>query len=90
MHLPRSVFSHKQLDLFLWILRVNRVDDVPSLRTMKDLNKSLQRLCGIDTLEYSGVLGHRYHVNSLSQILAQVIKKNLLTVFLFSYIFYTI
>jgi hypothetical protein len=72
MHLPRSVFSHKQLDLFLWILRVNRVDDVPSLRTMKDLNKSLQRLCGIDTLEYSGVLGHRYHVNSLSQILAQV------------------
>jgi len=72
MHLPRSVFSHKQLDLFLWILRVNQVDDVPSLRAMKDLNKCLQQICGIDTLGYDGVLGHRYHVNSLSQILAQV------------------
>jgi len=72
MHLPRSVFSHKQLDLFLWILRVNQVDDVPSLRAIKDLNKSLQQLCGIDMLEYNGVLGHQYHVNSLSQILAQV------------------
>ncbi|KAF8204045.1 hypothetical protein BJ912DRAFT_841196 [Pholiota molesta] len=71
MHLPRSVFSRKQLDLFLWLLRVNRVSDVPTGKTMKGLNTTLQQMCGIDTIEYDGKLGHKYHVNSLAQILAQ-------------------
>jgi hypothetical protein len=34
MHLPRSVFSHRQLELFLWLLKVNNVDDVPSVKSM--------------------------------------------------------
>lgn len=72
MHLPRSVFSQKQLDLFLWLLRVNGVSDVPSVKTMKSLNEALQKMCGIDTLCYDGALGHRYYVNSLAQIIAQV------------------
>lgn len=72
MHLPRSVFSVKQLDLFLWLLRVNNVDYVPGVDGMKDLNKLLQRVCGIDTVGYDGILGHRYYVNNLGQILAQV------------------
>lgn len=72
MHLPRLVFSRKQLDLFLWLLRVNNIDDVPSTKSLKTLNKILQNTCGIDTLAYEGKLGHRYHVNNMGQILAQV------------------
>ena len=72
MHLPRSVFSRKQLDLFLWLLRVNRVESVPSTKNMTTLNKILQGVCGIETIAYEGRLGHPYHVNNLSQILAQV------------------
>ena len=72
MHLPRSVFSQRQLDLFLWLLKVNKVDDVPSVKTMKAMNELLQNFCGIDTTAHNGVLGHRYYVNNLSQILAQV------------------
>lgn len=72
MHLPRSSFSRKQLDLFLWLLRVNRVNDVPSTKSSKTMQTSIQNLCGIRTLDYDGKLGHRYHVNSLAQILAQV------------------
>jgi hypothetical protein len=72
MHLPRSVFSVKQLDLFLWLLRVNNVDHVPGVDAMKDLNKALQCVCGIDMVGYDGILGHRYYVNNLAQILAQV------------------
>ena len=49
MHLPRSVFSRKQLDLFLWLLRVNRVESVPSTKNMTTLNKILQGVCGIET-----------------------------------------
>lgn len=72
MHLPRSVFSQRQLDLFLWLLRVNQVDDVPAVKTMQTLNLALQKMCGISSIEYMGALGHRYYVNDLGQIIAQV------------------
>ncbi|KAK7015952.1 hypothetical protein R3P38DRAFT_3203654 [Favolaschia claudopus] len=44
MHLPRSVFSHRQLDLFLWLLKVNDVDDVPSVKSMQTINLALQKI----------------------------------------------
>ncbi len=72
MHLPRSVFSQRQLDLFLWLLKINDVPDVPSVRSMLNLNAALQRACGIDSVAYKGVLGHTYYVNALDQIIAQV------------------
>lgn len=72
MHLPRSVFSQRQLDLFLWLLKVNDIEDVPSVRSMLRLNVSIQRACGIDSIAYKGVLGHTYYVNALDQIIAQV------------------
>ncbi|KAJ7863811.1 hypothetical protein B0H14DRAFT_2348797, partial [Mycena olivaceomarginata] len=71
MHLPRSVFSQRQLELFLWLLKVNNVDEVPSVKSMQELNVMLQKLCGIDTIGYDGALGHKYYVNSLGQILSQ-------------------
>ncbi|EAU93325.1 hypothetical protein CC1G_08638 [Coprinopsis cinerea okayama7 len=71
MHLPRSVFSQRQLELFLWLLRVNGVDDVPSVKAMKRINESLQDLCGIDSKPYQGAMGNRFYVNNLSKILAQ-------------------
>lgn len=80
MHLPRSVFSQHQLDLFLWLLKVNDVDSVPSVKTLKSLNATLQKMCGVESLLYDGALGHKYYVNSLSQIIAQVSNKtNLVT-----------
>ncbi|KAK7007081.1 hypothetical protein R3P38DRAFT_3325555 [Favolaschia claudopus] len=71
MHLPRSVFSQKQLDLFLWLLKVNEVDDVPSIKQMQKINLALQKVCGIETIAYDGALGHKYFVNSLAQIISQ-------------------
>jgi len=76
MHLPRSVFSQRQLDLFLWLLKVNDVDDVPSVKSMQTLNAMLQKMCGIDSIKYKGALGHTYYVNCLAQIIAQVRLSN--------------
>ncbi|KAJ7875175.1 hypothetical protein B0H14DRAFT_2568945 [Mycena olivaceomarginata] len=73
MHLPRSVFSHRQLDLFLWLLKVNRVDDVPSVKSMQSLNAALHKMCGIDSILYNGALGHKYYVNSLPQIIGRLL-----------------
>lgn len=72
MHLPRSVFSQRQLDLFLWLLKVNGVDDVPSVRSMQTLNATLQSMAGVDSIKHKGSLGHTYYMNSLSEIIAQV------------------
>ncbi|KAJ7436385.1 hypothetical protein B0H11DRAFT_2164125 [Mycena galericulata] len=57
--------------LFTWLLKVNNVDDVPSVSSMMELNSMLQKLCGIESIPYNGALGHKYYVNSLSQIIAQ-------------------
>uniref|UniRef100_A0A8H7XVA1 Uncharacterized protein n=1 Tax=Psilocybe cubensis TaxID=181762 RepID=A0A8H7XVA1_PSICU len=85
MHLPRSLFSRRQLDLFLWLLRINGVNDVPSVKAMQGINKALQNLCGIETKEYKGKLGNVYFVNSLSQILAQEMSNPQVRPFLYFY-----
>ncbi|KAH9482318.1 hypothetical protein JR316_0004416 [Psilocybe cubensis] len=70
-HLPRSAFSRKQLDLFLWLLKVNGVDDIPTTKSVKSANETLQKLCGIRTLECNGKQGHQYYMNSIHDILSQ-------------------
>ncbi|KAF8486509.1 hypothetical protein JB92DRAFT_3085578 [Gautieria morchelliformis] len=72
MHLPRSVFSRRQLDIFLWMLKVNGMDDVPSVKAQKLVNASIQHLCGIDTVKYNGATGHKFYVNNLAQLIAQM------------------
>ena len=72
MHLPRSVFSERQVDLLSWFLTANGVPNVPSAKAMKNNNKILQKSCGIRTFGYTGAFGHRFHVNSLGDIIAQV------------------
>ncbi|TCD66625.1 hypothetical protein EIP91_001135 [Steccherinum ochraceum] len=71
MHLPRSVFSQRQLDIFLWVLNVNGVRDTPSVQTLQDGQAKLHSKCGIRTLSYKGALGHAYSVNSLADIISQ-------------------
>ncbi|THU99664.1 hypothetical protein K435DRAFT_818510 [Dendrothele bispora CBS 962.96] len=72
MHLPRSVFSEKQLDLLMWLLHINQVPaEVPSVDSMKALNERLQKLYGINSIRKQGALGHVYYVNDLAQIIAQ-------------------
>ncbi|KAJ3829433.1 hypothetical protein F5880DRAFT_396644 [Lentinula raphanica] len=71
MHLPRSAFSVRQLELFLWLLKVNGVADATSVKTMKDLDTRLQQLYGIQTFKYKGAFGHIYYVNSLADIISQ-------------------
>ncbi|KAJ8487998.1 hypothetical protein ONZ45_g14118 [Pleurotus djamor] len=64
--------SHQPIShLFLWLLKVNQVDDVPSVKKMVEINAELQKKCGIKTLKYSGAFGHKYYVNSLPDIIAQ-------------------
>jgi len=73
MHLPRSAFSHRQLSVLLWLLRVNGITlDIPSLKYMKKLESRLHSMHGIRTLSYTGAFGNKYYVNSIADIISQV------------------
>ncbi|KAG5633997.1 hypothetical protein H0H81_003978 [Sphagnurus paluster] len=70
-HIPHSAFSQKQNETIHWAMQVLGVADLPSDRTMDDINRALQDLCGIESLRYDGALGHIYYSNDLAGILAQ-------------------
>ncbi|KAL4242306.1 hypothetical protein ABKN59_012009 [Abortiporus biennis] len=70
-HLPRSIFSDKQMEVILWSMAILGVDDVPSVSVMKEIDATLQVLCGVDTIRYEGKLGHVYYANDLASIIAQ-------------------
>ncbi|KAG6888272.1 hypothetical protein C0992_009087 [Termitomyces sp. T32_za158] len=45
--------------------------DIPSDRIMDDIDRALQRLCGIDSIRFQGALGHIYYTNDLAALIAQ-------------------
>ncbi|KAJ6555270.1 hypothetical protein B0H10DRAFT_2169642 [Mycena sp. CBHHK59/15] len=47
------------------------LQDLPSDRVMDDIDKYLQKMCGVQSIRYSGKLGHVYYVNDLAALIAQ-------------------
>ncbi|KAJ7048322.1 hypothetical protein C8F01DRAFT_1005416 [Mycena amicta] len=47
------------------------LNDLPSDRVMDDIDKALQPLCGVQSICYSGKLGHVYYTNDFAAIIAQ-------------------
>jgi hypothetical protein len=72
MHLPRSAFSERQVDLLAWLLTANGVANIASAKSMKFFNKILQESCGTRTIGYTSPFGNHSYVNSLCDIIAQV------------------
>ncbi|KAH9080259.1 hypothetical protein EDB83DRAFT_2503408 [Lactarius deliciosus] len=70
-NIPRSSFSTQQINMMFWFLKANGVSRVPCVRTLHSQNAALHNMCGICTLEYDGVFGHKYFVNSLADIICQ-------------------
>ncbi|KAI0259692.1 hypothetical protein BC834DRAFT_806373, partial [Gloeopeniophorella convolvens] len=71
MNLPRATFSTRQIETILWLLKANGAPQVPSAKTIRDHNAALHDMCGIRTVQYDGVLGHKFFVNSLADIISQ-------------------
>ncbi|KAG6805768.1 hypothetical protein H0H92_014093 [Tricholoma furcatifolium] len=70
-HIPRSAFSRKQNEIIHWAMLALGIKDLPSERTMEDIDRALQQICGIESLRFDGALGHIYYTNNFSAILAQ-------------------
>lgn len=70
-HIPRCSFSRKQNSAIHWALQAMGVDNLPSDRSMDDIDSLLQRMCGIQTIRHEGKLGHIFYVNDLAGIIGQ-------------------
>ncbi|KAJ7177170.1 hypothetical protein C8R46DRAFT_989326 [Mycena filopes] len=70
-HIPRCSFSKKQNAAIHWAMLALGLKDLPSDRVMDDIDKGLQKMCGIQSIRYSGKLGHIYYANDLAAIIAQ-------------------
>ncbi|KAJ3739985.1 hypothetical protein DFH05DRAFT_1406273 [Lentinula detonsa] len=70
-HVPRCAFSRKQNTAIHWAMAALGVQSLPSDRTLDDIDKALQKICGIQSFRYEGKLGHVYYVNDFSAIIAQ-------------------
>ncbi|KAJ6576824.1 hypothetical protein B0H10DRAFT_1963322 [Mycena sp. CBHHK59/15] len=73
-HVPRCAFSKKQNAAIHWAMLALGLSDLPSDRVMDDIDKYLQKMCGVQSIRYSGKLGHVYYVNDLAAIIAQVLS----------------
>lgn len=47
------------------------IHDVPSNFEVNRVVKTLQELCGVQSIRYEGALGHVYYVNDLAGLIAQ-------------------
>ncbi|KAJ3712456.1 hypothetical protein C8R42DRAFT_594627, partial [Lentinula raphanica] len=70
-HIPRCAFSRKQNLAIHWAMVALGVPNLPSDRTMDDVDRELQKICGIQTHRYEGKLGHVYYINDIAGIIAQ-------------------
>lgn len=70
--MSRNVMSDSDTELVRYLLEINNVQDVPSVRQIKLIKERLRKLCSVRTIEYKGSLGNLYYVNSLADIIRQV------------------
>ncbi|KAI6028816.1 hypothetical protein F5J12DRAFT_780352 [Pisolithus orientalis] len=64
-------FPWPNKQVILWGLAILGVDNVPSVKMLKDIDNSLQAQYGIPLVCYQGALGHVYYVNHLPSIITQ-------------------
>ncbi|KAJ7658763.1 hypothetical protein DFH06DRAFT_1407265 [Mycena polygramma] len=81
-HVPRCSFFKKQNAAIHWAMLSLGLQNLPSDRVMDDIDKTLQPLCGVQSIRYEGKLGHVYYVNDFAAIIAQEmanpsVRKNL-------------
>ncbi|KAJ3932436.1 MAG: hypothetical protein NXY57DRAFT_894227, partial [Lentinula lateritia] len=70
-HVPRCSFSRKQNAAIHWAMLALGVPNLPSDKTMDQIDKEMQCMCGIRSIRYDGKLGHVYYANDLAAIIAQ-------------------
>ncbi|KAL1714360.1 hypothetical protein EV715DRAFT_177051, partial [Schizophyllum commune] len=70
-HIPRCAFSAKQNQVIHWAMSVLGVNDVPTDRSMKDIEKLLQSICGVESIRFVSAFSNIYYTNDIAALIAQ-------------------
>ncbi|KAI5824138.1 hypothetical protein K523DRAFT_343548 [Schizophyllum commune Tattone D] len=70
-HIPRCAFSAKQNQVTHWAMSVLGVNDVPTDRSMKDIEKLLRSICGVESIRFISAFSNIYYTNDTAALIAQ-------------------
>ncbi|KAI4519102.1 hypothetical protein K525DRAFT_149414, partial [Schizophyllum commune Loenen D] len=70
-HVPRCAFSRKQNQVIHWAMAALGIDDAPSDRTMQDIDKKLQSICGVHSIRFVSAFSNIYYANDIPALIAQ-------------------
>ena len=71
--IPRSVFSDADMEVILWLLHMNSVQDAPtSLYKVKKLQLLVGDACKVEIWHFAGQLGHTYYMVQVHSLISMV------------------
>jgi hypothetical protein len=71
-HLKRTTFSDIELDLMLWLMRMNGVVHVPTINQVKGVWDAMHAGARVKPQQHVGGLGHTYYLLNIGSIIADV------------------
>lgn len=71
-HFPRAVYSDHDMSIITWAMEFMGLRNIPSVKMLKAAQERIHHMVGILQIEKDGVLGHRYTMGSIPDILGQV------------------
>lgn len=78
------MFSDADLEIIMWLLRINGVADVPSsIYKIKKMQTSLGNACPVEVRRFIGAFGHTYFVvrpHSLVPMVSYVNRSGLVSI----------
>jgi hypothetical protein len=67
-HVPRMKISDRMMELIIWLLKI---EGVPSLKHLREMQKSLRETYGIRTRKFGNADGLAYYVTNIGDVIAR-------------------
>ena len=71
--MPRLRVSDSLMKVFLWVLKESGVQDVPSLKRLRNTQAKLRETSGTPSNLYKSAHGNMFYMNDIRKLVANVV-----------------